>query len=262
MLIESIGIVSRRLPRGRGRIGIALHEHCGSKRVTFRDTNGHVRQADLSDPMESCWFAGSQRMGLTDRELAHVPEGGFALDLGANIGAVSGQILNRVGLQGQVWAFEPIPKNIRILESLREDNGLENLRIMPFAVGSNNEPQTIRLARDSNSAHASFVASWIDGDEVVVEVRTLDTLLADRDQKVSFVKIDIEGYEKEALTGAKKILTEDRPTILVEVNIPILSDRGSSAEELMHLFHQLGYSPEGAPPREELDVSNVLLLPR
>jgi FkbM family methyltransferase len=262
MLIEAIGGVSRRLPRGRGRIGNALNERCRSQQVTYRDINGHVRTADLSDPMESQWFAGYRGIGLTAHELSYVHDGDFALDIGANIGIVSGQLVNRVGATGQVSAFEPIPRNIRKLEGLRDDNGLATLQTMPFAIGAVDGSQVIRIASDSNSGHASFTASWINGEELTVEVRKLDTVLAERGRKVSFIKIDIEGYEEEAIIGGERVLREDAPTVLVEVNLPILRDRGSSAAALTRIFEHVGYIPETRISDDGPSLVNALFVPR
>jgi FkbM family methyltransferase len=53
----------------------------------------------------------------------------------------------------------------------------------------------------------------------------LDDLLEDKN--ISFIKIDVEGHEREVITGSKKIIKKNKPVLLVEIeerhnNFPIL----------------------------------------
>lgn len=50
---------------------------------------------------------------------------------------------------------------------------------------------------------------------VSVKVNTLDEIL--KNQKVDFIKMDIEGAEVEALKGAKKIIREQKPKLAISV---------------------------------------------
>ncbi len=48
-----------------------------------------------------------------------------------------------------------------------------------------------------------------------VKKKKLDDLLADKD--ISFIKIDVEGHEREVLSGSKKIISKNMPNLLVEI---------------------------------------------
>ena len=48
-----------------------------------------------------------------------------------------------------------------------------------------------------------------------VEKKKLDDILLDK--KIGFIKIDVEGHEKEVIEGAKNIIKKNRPVLLVEI---------------------------------------------
>ena len=52
---------------------------------------------------------------------------------------------------------------------------------------------------------------------------------------IDLIKIDIEGYEKPALSGLKRTIERDRPTVLIELNVT--NDEGiKTKEDLTSLF--------------------------
>ena len=53
-----------------------------------------------------------------------------------------------------------------------------------------------------------------EGDEII-QMNYLDNIISN--QKIGYIKMDIEGYEKEALSGAKKILSEQKPVLAISV---------------------------------------------
>jgi hypothetical protein len=121
-------------------------------------------------------------------------------------------------------------------------NNLDWLEIFPVALSSGSGRAQLRLPKSENSGWASFTASWITGGTINVATRALDDLVYERaDRPVSFLKIDVEGFEHQVLQGARHLLSEMRPLVLCEFNDIVLRDAGSSASELLDLFGRLGY---------------------
>ena len=261
-----VGTVARRLPRGRGRAANWLHHHPGDGPIAFVDTTGHSRTADLRDVLECQWFAGVH-VGLPGDVLAMVGPGDWAIDIGANVGVVTGQLAARVGASGHVWAIEPVPRNSACLKALCESNDLKMIRTFEMALGAENGTVSLRLPPPGNSAVASVTASWINADKITVPVRSLDSLVAEHgiEGRLSLIKIDVEGYESQVLAGATETLARFRPLLYVEFNDEILRDAGSSSMELLGRFQASGYRAVDAvgstAARLDMRVVDLLLRP-
>jgi len=142
------------------------------------------------------------------------------IDIGANVGLFT--VLMSVGLRnsGSVWAFEPVPLNIERLKKNLNLNDVKNTRIFPYALGEKNGQNILHLANDS--AYNSFVnveSRLSDGKDIVVEIKELDDLWDNSYRpQISFIKIDVEGFELEVLKGATRLIKQCLPTMLIEAN--------------------------------------------
>ncbi|MCB8883168.1 FkbM family methyltransferase [Acidisoma cellulosilytica] len=155
-----------------------------------------------------------------EREVAHVfqsvlKEGMSVLDIGANIGYFTMLSAALVGPTGRVLAIEPNPRNVRLIEASRRANGFENVRIVQTAAGR--ETGLLIL----NTSHSNGTTSGLPADvrqlldaETVACVR-LDALLGEQD-RVDFIKVDVEGAEYNALLGGIETIRRNRPVIVTE----------------------------------------------
>jgi FkbM family methyltransferase len=230
--------------------------------LTYRDADGYLRRADLHDHMESLAFVGRHR--LPKSVTADLRPGDWALDVGANVGSVTGQLCRAVGATGRIWAFEPIPRNVARLTGFREANDLFQLEVFDCALSSTKGRATISLAKEGFSGHASFTASWIDDGEMDVPTDRLDDLTSELDDSapLRLMKIDVEGFEREVIAGAEATIRRFRPSIFCEFNDIILRDAGSSSHELLSAFGDLGYcvAPTWSRRATNLTGRNVDLL--
>ena len=142
-----------------------------------------------------------------------IKPGDTVLDIGANIGLMTLKAATLVGPAGQVIAFEPNPEVYPRLERHVAINGFRNVEVRRHALGSRPGSMPIYVGA-SNLTNASLLAH--EGDRLIAEVPIyrLDDILNDR--PVHFIKIDIDGFEAEALKGAAGLLARCRPTILME----------------------------------------------
>jgi FkbM family methyltransferase len=237
------GAVSRALPRAHGPFERWLSRHPGDRALLYRDAGGLWRTADLRDHLERAWFAGVPS-GLPPSVVARVPPGTLAIDVGANIGTVSGQLARAVRDRGRVWSIEPVPRNVERLTELAERNRLP-IDVIPVAAGEADGDLALRLPEDGRSGWASATASWIESGRLTVPMRSVDSLVAERRPPwpVSLVKIDVEGYEAEVLAGAAETLATWRPRLYVEFNDLAQVDRGASSRELLERLAAAGYVP-------------------
>jgi hypothetical protein len=82
---------------------------------------------------------------------------------------------------------------------------------------------------------------------VEVEAQTIDALVASGQPVPDFIKVDVEGWEGAALSGAAKVLRERRPTLLVELHTP------EQDVVVGAILRDLNYSVERLRPRERVE---------
>lgn len=181
---------------------------------------------------------------------------GLLVDVGANIGIYP--LLFRRHSRLPIAAFEPQPLLFRLLEACVRHNGWKDVEChnlacgdsegeVPFSIGLNGEVATGDAAREAIRLADLDLAEAIHDTHaarksVMVPLTTLDVALAGR--KVAFLKIDCEGFEFRILTGARRILAEQRPILFVEVHPLGLEKFGSSAQAVLDLLSPL-YELEG-----------------
>jgi FkbM family methyltransferase len=189
--------------------------------------------------------------------------GGWAIDVGANVGLVTAQLCERVGQSGTVWAVEPIPRNAERLRQLRSDNDLVQLSVLEGALGDTSSTASIRLPAGGESGWASFTKSWDTGGELPVKTWRLDDLHDTfPPQPLDFVKIDVEGYEPQVVQGASSTLTTFWPLVMCELNDILLRDAGSSSAGVVRQFGALGYRRVDKPrPRSHSTIEDAIFVP-
>ncbi|MBF0543581.1 MAG: FkbM family methyltransferase [Candidatus Riflebacteria bacterium] len=104
-----------------------------------------------------------------------------------------------------IYAFEPIPKNVETLQTRAKD--LRDVIIIPKGLHSCDA--TLRFSEDGISSHVS------DSGDCSIQVTKIDSLkLWERGQPV-FIKLDVEGEEKNAIEGATRTIRESYPILAV-----------------------------------------------
>lgn len=156
---------------------------------------------------------GSFDQHLIDTFTSQIHEGDVVVDVGANIGYYSLVFSDIVGQNGSVIACEPFPRALDHLKKNFSYNPRLASRITLLEVACSDRKSTLRMEESEGNLGGSSVHEH--GDGISVPGDTLDSLLKDA-PKVSLIKIDIEGREKEALQGAQGIIAKHRPRIIFE----------------------------------------------
>jgi len=192
----------------------------------------------------------------------HLKQGDCCMDVGANLGYFTSVMSHRVGTEGEVIAFEPLPQNVQVLQENIALEGLTNVRVEAKAVGDSNETSSLLIQGDKEfTGTPSLTAfySWSgERSSIPVEVVTLDEYLAGMRKAPALLKIDVEGAELLVLRGATTLLSSVRPTLLIEVH-----GWGSpQSEEVIGLIKQHHYEVEilGLRNREAFCLASPALL--
>ena len=166
----------------------------------------------------------------------------FVWDIGANVGVFAFAVAGLVGKHGRVLAVEPDPWLFGLLQRSRAANrrrdDLAAVELLCTAVSDRPGVARFQIAargRASN-ALAGFGNSEMGGvrEELLVPTVTLDQLL-ETTFPPDLVKIDVEGAELLVLQGARRLLAEARPRLLIEVAEP-------NADAVTTLLRQADYS--------------------
>jgi FkbM family methyltransferase len=179
-----------------------------------------------------------------------IKPGDVVLDVGAHIGSFTLKAAKEVGPGGRVVSFEPSSENFRLLTLNVNSNDYSNTKLFNVAVGS--APGTAKLNLGNRKGTNSLLSD-AGVDKVGIEevpIRTLDSIADElKLTKVSFVKIDVEGFELEVLKGGRNILASSHPSIAMETH-----DFGPSEEEIGNFLRTFGYAVKTVRYRTHLGL--------
>lgn len=178
----------------------------------------------IADPCAKRWY---DRRGEGDAwlEMAFIRDhvirpGDVVFDCGAHHGYASILFSRWVGEGGTVYAFEPAPSNVAVIEKNVQLNALNNVKIELSALGA--KAGTALLSKESNAQ----IRPGSGGIDVpVVPIDDYEHL------NPTVLKIDVEGFELEVMRGARQVLAR-MPRLAIEIHPEALSGYGGSVEEL------------------------------
>jgi FkbM family methyltransferase len=166
----------------------------------------------------------------------------LAIDVGANIGALSLAMAHSVAPHGRVLAIEPTPRTAKLLRRTCALSGLEQIiQIEECAVGATDG--TAMLAIGATCGHNSLLPLDKATDSIEVRVRPLDALLPS-ETRPALVKIDAEGFELEVWRGMERLLRETPDlAVIVEFGPSHLLRSGVTIEAWFETLTGPGFTP-------------------
>ena len=154
---------------------------------------------------------------LTEALFRLAGPGHTVVDGGANIGYATSILAARVGSAGKLHCFEPNPQVFRELlknVAVWENRGQRGAFVLyQEALGARAGVATLHIpaSSDWNGGRASIESTEISepGARMDVPVVALDRVFSNG-ETISVVKLDLEGFESEALRGMETLLHERR----------------------------------------------------
>jgi FkbM family methyltransferase len=186
-------------------------------RIVRKD--GHFELWDT--PLGRFWIPAGNEDGLRDNIAEQVADvyslkrrlrpGGVVLDAGANVGTVTRGALNHGA--STVVAIEPAPEN---LECLRRNfaSELSNGKVVIYPKGVWNKEELLHLGVLPGLSEADSFVLHPELSGPTLPVTTIDKLVNELAlQRVDYVKLDIEGAEQRALSGASETIKRFHPNL-------------------------------------------------
>jgi len=158
-------------------------------------------------------------------------------DIGANIGLYSVQFAKRLGTDGAVYAFEPVPE---VFIKLKENTELHPwVTCFKIALSEANGLTSIERGQDPLLATSRIINKKSDSS-IQVQAMTGDEFLrVGNGSFPTFLKIDVEGHELSVLKGMKELFENNPPRVIgMEIHFQELTEVGEQYGpiEIVHML--------------------------
>ena len=164
-------------------------------------------------------------------------EGDCVLDIGANIGYYALMEARLVGPRGQVYAIEPVPHNMQLLEDSIRLNNYGNIETFRLAIGQTDSVAKMYLSDHPN--WSSFYPPRRVTGTIDILISSVDSFLKGK-RLPGLVRMDVEGYEYEIILGMRGLLESNQPLrMFIEFHPDIMGRQRASS--FLSILQQHGF---------------------
>ena len=214
-----------------------------------------------------------------DKEVELIPslvnDGESCIDVGANYGMYTFHLSRSISA-GTCYSFEPVSETHFVLSRVIKLLKLKNVKL--FKIAASNEEGEVKInipLTKSGIPHAGL--SHLHNQSFdrkhqrqadryqhfkleTIKTKTLDSMIP-ANEKISLIKLDIEGAELLALQGARKILENHSPSICIELSTYCLETFGITKKDVADYLLDLGYQiykVSSTQPRKLFQIQDQL----
>ncbi|MFN2542199.1 MAG: FkbM family methyltransferase [Chthoniobacterales bacterium] len=170
-------------------------------------------------------------------------DGGILFDIGAHSGVVSA-LFCAANPHNRVFSFEPSPILVETLAMIRELNGFgARMHIEQIGIGQATKTEQMLLDPVGGFVQVQRFAHtmWGTPQSIPVKIERISDAATRLGVTPQFIKLDVEGYENEAVAGAQDFLAQHKPVIFLELHLNYLEQRNLSARVVVEMLGQCGY---------------------
>tara|TARA_Y100000590_G_scaffold432073_1_gene547644 strand:+ start:669 stop:1556 length:888 start_codon:yes stop_codon:yes gene_type:complete len=207
---------------------------------------GHKMFLDKFDSLD---LSINKEYGVLETKIIkdEIKPGDIVLDIGAHIGYFTLILAKYVGDKGLVCAFEPEPKNFKLLSKNVQVNNYKNVILTNKAVSNKNEKCLLYVGQESSGANRIYEPKKSLSQKfqtVTTETIVLDDFFKNKENldKISFIKMDMEGAEYKAILGMDLLFEKNKKiSILTEFSKKSIEDSGHTSLEFIDFFYNNGF---------------------
>jgi len=168
---------------------------------------------NIEHPEINCLFSTGGGEGPYETETFILHNNDVVLDIGANMGIFSLLAMKR-GVK-MVYAFEPLKHALSHLNANIVSNNYEN-KIIPVPYALSNKSGAVSFIENKDNMGASRITDNDTESTCTINCLTLDEWIHENNiPKIDFIKADIEGSERDMLTGARNVIKRDHPRLAI-----------------------------------------------
>ena len=154
-----------------------------------------------------------------------IPNDGVILDIGANVGAMTISLAKKLD-KARIYAFEPMPDNIKALKRVVKYYKQGNVKLFETALGEENGNinmvlpviNKMKMQGLSHVVKENDDSEWNKGEFYSISVKKLDDIPELKDlPKITAIKIDVENFEYYVFKGGRELLLRHKPIIYCEL---------------------------------------------
>lgn len=178
------------------------------------------------------------------------------LDVGANSGQYAAD-LRKAAYKGRIISFEPLSGPFSVLARRASADPLWDCR--RYALGDVDGTISINVA--GNAGQSSSVLPMLKSHQDVyppanyigvedTPIHQLDSVVSEilQPDDVAFLKVDVQGFEKQVLAGSKSTVDDRCVGLQLELSFVPLYEGGMLVREALDLVHSLGFTLTGLLP--------------
>jgi len=170
-------------------------------------------------------------------------QGGVLFDIGAHSGVISA-LFCATDPQNRAIAFEPSPILVRALREIRDLNDFgDRMRIEALGIGDTKA--TVEMLLDPAAGIVQTrrfeQTMWDEPERLEVPTERIADAAERLDVVPDFIKLDVEGFEYEAIKGSLDFLACHKPAIFLELHLNYLEERELPARGPLEMLERCGY---------------------
>jgi len=238
-----------RIARGLSAFALYVRSLFGLPAEVIVTRRGLTWSLNLKEGIDlAIYVLGGFELRTLRRYAQLIKAGDVILDIGANVGAHTMPLAQLVGNTGKVYSFEPTAYAFAKQRT--------NIALNPTLISRISAHQMMLMATDTAPLPKSVYSSWpleaakdlhSEHHGRLMETHgsitgTLDSFVRNTGIKhIDFIKLDVDGNENDVLVGAKSVLKNSKPKIMLELAPYVYRSAPHKFDELLDDLWRMGY---------------------